>query len=109
MLAGEDAAKAFRNGDLLAEMRKALAERVLDAEMSHHLDQEPEQESGSHRNGHNRKRVATGSGAMELAVPCDRQGRFEPQLAEKSAWDRIVQFIAFLFELPWYAGMELVE
>lgn len=31
-LADEDAAEAFGNGDLLAEMRKTLAERMLDAE-----------------------------------------------------------------------------
>ena len=85
LLAGEDAAEAFRNGDLLAEMRKALAERVLDAEMAHHLEQAAERESGNHRNGHNRKRVTTGSGAMELAVPRDRQGSFEPRLVEKYA------------------------
>ena len=83
LLAGEDAADAFRNGELLAEMRKALAERVLDAEMAHHLEQAPERESGNHRNGHNRKRVTTESGAMELAVPRDRLGHFEPQLVEK--------------------------
>ena len=85
LLAGEDAADAFRNGELLAEMRKALAERVLDAEMDHHLAQEAERESGNHRNGHNRKRVTTENGAMELAVPRDRQGHFAPRLVEKHA------------------------
>ena len=81
LLAGEDPAEAFRNGELLADLRKAVAERALNAEMDHHLAQEPE--SGNHRNGHNRKRVATESGAMELAVPRDRLGRFEPELVEK--------------------------
>ena len=38
LLAGEGAAEAFRNEDLLAEMRKALAERVPDAEMGHCKD-----------------------------------------------------------------------
>ena len=37
-------------------MRKALAERVLDVGMDHHLAQEAERESGNHRNGHSRKR-----------------------------------------------------
>ena len=48
LLAGEDPAEAFRNGDLLAEMRKAVAERALNAEMAVHLDREPERESGNH-------------------------------------------------------------
>ena len=46
---------------------------------------EPEQDSGNHRNGHNRKRVLTEDGALDLEVPRDRQGRFEPQLVEKYA------------------------
>ena len=40
---------------------------------------------GNHRIGHNRKRVLTDDGALELEVPRDRQGRFEPQLVEKYA------------------------
>ena len=39
--------------------------------------------AGNQRNGHKRKRVLTGSGSMEVAVPRDRRGRFEPQLIEK--------------------------
>ena len=38
---------------------------------------------GNHRNGHNRKRVLTDDGALELDVARDRAGRFEPQLVEK--------------------------
>ena len=71
--------------ELLSEMHKALAEHMLDAEMDHHLEREPERDLGSHRNGHNRKRVATETGAMDLAVPRNRLGRFEPQLVEKYA------------------------
>lgn len=37
-LAGEGAAEAFRNGGLLAEMRKTLAERVPDVEMGHYKE-----------------------------------------------------------------------
>ena len=50
-----------------------------------HLSREPERERGNHRNGHNRKRVSTESGSMDLAVPRDRLGRFEPQLVERYA------------------------
>ena len=83
LLGGEDPAEAFRNGDLLTELRKAVAERALDAEMQAHLEDEHEAGSGNHRNGHNRKRVLTDGGAMDVAVPRDREGRFEPHLIEK--------------------------
>ena len=83
LLDGEDAAEAFRNGDLLADLRRAVAERALGAEMEAHLESEPEPGFGNHRNGHNRKRVLTGGGAMDVAVPRDRAGRFEPRLIEK--------------------------
>ena len=77
LLAGEDPAQAFRNGDLLTELRKAVAERALDAEMQVHLEKERESGSGNHRNGHNRKRVLTEGGGMDVAVPRDREGLFE--------------------------------
>ena len=83
LLGGEDPREAIRSGSLFAELQKSLAERALEAEMEAHLESEEEAGSGNHRNGHNRKRVLTGMGSVELAVPRDRAGRFEPQLVEK--------------------------
>jgi putative transposase len=83
LLGGEDPGEALRSGELLAELQKRLAERALHAEMEAHLGSEEEAGSGNHRNGHNRKRVLTGTGSVELSVPRDRAGRFEPQLIEK--------------------------
>ena len=83
LLGGADPAEVFRDGGLIDDLKKAVAERALDAEMDAHLDREPERSSGNHRNGHNRKRVLTDEGSVDLAVPRDRQGRFEPQLVEK--------------------------
>ena len=85
LLAGEDPREAFQSGELFAELQKSLAERALRAEMEVHLSSAEEVGSGNHRNGHNRKRVLTGTGSVELAVPRDREGRFEPQLVEKWA------------------------
>ena len=85
LLGGEDPREAIRSGELFAELQKSLAERALQAEMELHLSREEELASGNHRNGHNRKRVLTGTGSVELSVPRDRQGRFEPQLVEKWA------------------------
>lgn len=83
LLSGEDAKDAFNNGELLDELKQALAERALNAEMDVHLDQDDEQSAGNHRNGHGKKRVLTDTSTMDVRVPRDRQGRFEPQLIEK--------------------------
>ena len=85
LLGGEDPREAFQSGELFADLQKSLAERALRAEMEVHLSSAEEVGSGNHRNGHNRKRVLTGTGSVELAVPRDREGRFEPQLIEKWA------------------------
>ena len=83
LLGGEDPREVFRKGELLGDLQRAIAERALQAEMEVHLASEEERGTGNHRNGHNRKRVLTGTGAMEVAVPRDRHGRFEPQLIER--------------------------
>ena len=83
LLGGSDALEAFRSGDLVQDLKKALAERILNAELDHHLDDEDEQSIGNHRNGHSRKRVLTDNGRMEWSIPRDRQGRFDPKLVEK--------------------------
>ena len=62
---------------------RRISDALLDAEMDAHLDGEPE--SDNRRNGHNRKRVLTDDSALDLKVPRDRAGRFEPQLVEKYA------------------------
>ena len=72
LLAGDDPGEVFRSGGLVDDLKKAVAERALDAEMDAHPEHEPS--SGNHRNGHNRKRVLTDEGAMELEVPRDRAG-----------------------------------
>jgi putative transposase len=65
---------------VLDELKKALAERVLNAEMDHPLGQGAEQAAGNHRNGNSSKTVLTDSGKLELSIPRDRHGRFDPQL-----------------------------
>ena len=83
LLAGQDPAQVFRDGNLIDDLKKAVAERALDAEMDAHL--EGERDAENRRNGHNRKRVLTDDSALDLEVPRDRAGRFEPQLVEKYA------------------------
>src|SRR3954468_18124204 len=81
LLAGADPKTAFDPNGLLDGLKKALAERALNAEMDHHLagDGGP----GNSRNGYGRKSVLTDTGRIELEVPRDRQASFDPQLIAK--------------------------
>ena len=83
LLEEQDGSKTFESEGLLDELKKALAERVLDAEMDVHLDQEAEQSAGNHRNGYSQKTVLSDTAALPLSIPRDRQGRFEPRLIAK--------------------------
>jgi putative transposase len=77
LLAGTDPKTAFDPNGLLDGLKKALAERVLNAEMDHHLDGE---QAGNSRNGYGKKTVITDTGRIDLEVPRDRQASFDPQL-----------------------------
>lgn len=68
---------------LAAELKKALAERMLNAELDVHLAGEDEQAAGNHRNGKTPKTVDTGAERIVLDIPRDRQGRFDPVLIGK--------------------------
>ena len=87
LLSGEDPQAVFAKDGLLEALKKALAERILDAELEHHLRGERAQAGRgtprNHRNGHSRKTMLSGSGKLEIAVPRDRQANFEPQLIAK--------------------------
>jgi putative transposase len=80
LLAGADPKTAFDPNGLIDDLKKALAERVLNAEMDHHLAGE---EPSNRRNGYGKKTVITDTGQIELEVPRDRQARFDPQLIAK--------------------------
>ena len=80
LLAGADPKTAFDPNGLLDELKKALAERALNAEMDHHLGNG---ESGNSRNGYGKKTVTTETSRIELDIPRDRQSTFDPQLIAK--------------------------
>src|SRR5216684_4387855 len=81
LLAGRDPATVFESGGLIDELKKRLAERMLNAEMDHHLDDAAQ--AGNHRNGYGSKTVLTDSSKLELSIPRDRHGRFDPVLIGK--------------------------
>lgn len=72
---------------LLNELTKAVLERALQTEMTHHLGYEsgdPEgRGSGNSRNGSTSKTVVTTNGPVEISVPRDRNGSFEPVIVPK--------------------------
>ena len=80
LLPGAGAKTALEVDGLLDQLKKALAERELNAEMDHHL---ANGEPGNSRNGYGRKTVTTGTGKIELEIPRDRAGSFDPALIAK--------------------------
>jgi len=85
----------FVNGPMSAEavnaasmaFKKALIERALGAELTHHLGYAPgadkPSEASNHRNGATAKTVLTEDGPLRIEVPRDRAGSFEPLLIPK--------------------------
>ena len=91
----KDIIDQFVSGPMTAEavnaasmaFKKALIERALGAELSHHLGYPPGGERpgdvGNHRNGVSGKTVLTDDGPLKIDVPRDRAGSFEPVLIPK--------------------------
>ena len=73
--------------DVMRGIKKALIERALQAELSHHLGyaegEEKPEASANQRNGTSGKTVLTDDGPLRIDIPRDRAGQFEPQLIGK--------------------------
>jgi putative transposase len=87
LLSGKDPKKVLSSDGLIGELKKALAERILNAELDEHLSSEAGEaqpgSNGNHRNGYSKKTVLTDAESVELSIPRDRKGTFEPQLIAK--------------------------
>jgi putative transposase len=83
LLAGRDLNEVFAKDGLLDDLKKALSERILNAELDEHLDGERVEGSANRRNGHSKKSVLTGTSKMTLSIPRDRAGTFDPKLIAK--------------------------
>jgi putative transposase len=74
-------------GGLLAQLTKQLLETALETEMTDHLGYErgdtAGRGSGNSRNGSSRKRLHTDIGTVDLEVPRDRNGEFDPKIVPK--------------------------
>ena len=83
LLDGADPRTAFNPDGVLDTLKKALAERMLNAEMDQHLGTESADGRANTRNGYGQKTVLTDTGRLALDIPRDRQGTFDPQLIAK--------------------------
>jgi transposase-like protein len=70
-------------------LKKAVIERAMGGEMTHHLGYSPggakPAEQANHRNGTTGKTIITDDGPVRIEVPRDRDGSFEPQIIPKHA------------------------
>jgi putative transposase len=93
------------DGGVLAELTKKILERALDEELTDHVGYvrgDPAgRGSGNSRNGTTPKRVLTEIGAVDLDIPRDRNGDFEPQIVPKGT-TRLAKFNENVIAL--YAG-----
>src|SRR5580698_7141371 len=91
------------DGGVFRQLKKALMERALGAELTHHLGYEkgaaPVGRARSNsRNGHSAKTVLTDDGEIDLSIPRDRAGTFEPALVPKGV-TRVEGFDARIISL----------
>jgi transposase-like protein len=72
---------------VMRRFKKAIIERALGGELTHHLGYAPggakPDDTTNHRNGTSGKTVLTDDGPLPLEVPRDRDGSFEPRLIGK--------------------------
>ena len=72
-------------GGLMNQLKKRLVERALAGELNGHLKREAADETATpnSRNGSSKKTVQSEAGELELSIPRDRNGSFEPVLVPK--------------------------
>lgn len=93
----EDLKKCKTMDDLLGKdgaikkLIKSAVEQMLQCEMTEHLGYEkhdPEgRHSGNSRNGNSSKSLKSDFGKIEIEVPRDRNGEFEPTVVKKNQTD----------------------
>lgn len=72
---------------LTAETIQAALDAELDSELGYSKYDYKNKQTSNSRNGHSTKTVQGSMGEMELQIPRDREGEFEPQLVKKHQTD----------------------
>ncbi len=84
MLKDRDPEEILGESGLLKELTKRFVERALEGELTDHLGYErgsvDGKNTGNSRNGKSSKSLISSNGQMEIEVPRDRNGDFDPQL-----------------------------
>ncbi len=80
LLGDRDPNEVFSKDGLLDDLKKALAERILNSELDEHLENEHGSGRTNRRNGTSPKMVQTETSKVPLDIPRDRAGTFDPQL-----------------------------
>lgn len=92
-----------------AALKKANFEHALCCALTHHLDYEKDETKPvggtNHRNGSSRKRIATDDDLLDVEIPRDREGTFDPVLIAKS--ERC--FTGFGVDARQHAGVLRIE
>lgn len=77
----------FGKEGIFARLFSTTLEQMLEAELSAHLGYEKHEakgrNSGNSRNGKYKRKVRSSGGQVEVAVPRDRNGTFEPKVLKK--------------------------
>jgi putative transposase len=70
---------------MIAQMKKALMERVMEAELDYHLEHDKNTKTidGNYRNGYGGKTILMDDGEITINTPRDRDGTFDPMLIPK--------------------------
>ena len=83
------------DGGIIAELTKKILERALDEELTDHVGYDRGDRAGRNlgnsRNGSTPKRLLTEIGAVDLEIPRDRDGSFDPKLVPKGT-TRLARF-----------------
>lgn len=71
--------------NLIKQIAKQVIERALEGELTHHLGYSKHErtEVSNSRNGYSGKKIGTPVGTVDITIPRDRKGEFEPQLIPK--------------------------
>jgi len=72
---------------LTAETIQAALDAELDSELGYSKCDYKNKQTDNSRNGYSKKTVQSNTGEMEIKVPRDRQGEYEPQLVKKHQTD----------------------
>lgn len=73
--------------EMYADTLQEMLEAELDTELGYPKNGRGAEASGNRRNGHTKKNVRSEYGELELEVPRDREGEFEPTVVKKRQRD----------------------